>query len=63
MRAQSPGNDRPATAAAIVRAAVVVSGMVLGATVGVSGATALNQITIRTHMNGRVEVITPVAWQ
>jgi prepilin-type N-terminal cleavage/methylation domain-containing protein len=30
---------------------------------GVSGATALNQITIRTHMNGRVEVITPVAWQ
>ncbi|MFN2386622.1 MAG: GspH/FimT family pseudopilin [Thermoanaerobaculia bacterium] len=30
---------------------------------GVSGATSLNQITIRTHMNGRVEVITPVAWQ
>lgn len=30
---------------------------------GVSGATALNQITIRTHRNGRVEVITPVAWQ
>ena len=40
MRAQSPGNDRPATAAAIVRAAVVVSGMALGAFVGASGSTA-----------------------
>jgi prepilin-type N-terminal cleavage/methylation domain-containing protein len=30
---------------------------------GVSGATVLNQITITTHANGRVEVITPVAWQ
>ena len=30
---------------------------------GVSGATALNQITIRTHGNGRVQVITPVNWQ
>ncbi len=30
---------------------------------GVSGATALNQITIRAHRNGRVEVITPVSWQ
>jgi prepilin-type N-terminal cleavage/methylation domain-containing protein len=30
---------------------------------GISGATALNQLTIRTHPNGRVEVITPVAWQ
>ncbi len=57
MRAQSPGNDRPATAAAIVRAAVVVSGMALGATVGASHSTAqeaTNDVAYVEAVSGRV---------